>query len=62
MEGANAVVDNYSDSQVNRYNALVDDYNSRCSSFRYRSGALESARRAVEPYRSQLLAEGRSRF
>lgn len=62
LEGANAVVDNYSDSQVNRYNALVDDYNSRCSSFRYRSGALESARRAVEPYRSQLLAEGRSRF
>ncbi|MBM4125692.1 MAG: peptidoglycan-binding protein, partial [Nitrospira sp.] len=41
---------------------MVADYNSRCGSFRYRSGALESARRDVEPYRSQLQAEGRGRF
>lgn len=62
LEGAKAVIDSYSDSQVDRFNVWVDDYNSRCGSFRYRSGALESARRAVEPYRSQLLADGRSRF
>ncbi|MCP5235363.1 MAG: peptidoglycan-binding protein [Zoogloeaceae bacterium] len=41
---------------------MVSDYNSRCGSFRYRSGALESARRDVEPHRDQLLAEGASRF
>jgi len=62
MEGAKAAVNNYSDSDVDRFNAMVADYNSRCGSFRYRSGALESARRDVEPYRSQLQAEGRSRF
>ncbi|WP_139558806.1 peptidoglycan-binding domain-containing protein [Methylotetracoccus oryzae] len=62
MEGAKAALNNYSDSDVDRFNAMVADYNSRCGSFRYRSGALESARRDVEPYRSQLQAEGRSRF
>jgi peptidoglycan hydrolase-like protein with peptidoglycan-binding domain len=62
MEGAKAALNNYSDSDVDRFNAMVADYNARCGSFRYRSGALESARRDVEPYRSQLQAEGRSRF
>ncbi len=62
LEGAKSAVNNYIDSDVDRFNAMVADYNSRCGSFRYRSGALESARRDVEPYRSQLQAEGRSRF
>lgn len=62
MDGAKSAVDNYIDSDVDRFNAMVADYNSRCGSFRYRSGALESARRDVEPYRSELQAEGKSRF
>lgn len=62
MEGAKAALNNYSDSDVDRFNAMVADYNSRCGSFRYRSGALESARRDVEPYKGQLQADGRSRF
>ena len=62
MEGAKSAFNNYIDSDVDRFNAMVADYNSRCGSFRYRNGALESARRDVEPYRSQLQAEGRSRF
>ncbi len=62
MEGAKAALNNYSDSDVDRFNAMVADYNRRCGSFRYRSGALESARRDVEPYRGQLQAGGRSRF
>ncbi len=62
LEGAKFAVNNYIESDVNRFNAMVDDYNSRCGSFRYRSGALESARRDVEPYRSELLTEGRLRF
>lgn len=62
MEGAKAAVNNYIDADVDRFNAMVADYNSRCGSFRYRSGALEGARRDIEPYRSQLQSEGRSRF
>lgn len=62
MEGVKSALNNYIDSDVDRFNAMVADYNSRCGSFRYRSGALESARRDIEPYRSQLQSEGRSRF
>jgi peptidoglycan hydrolase-like protein with peptidoglycan-binding domain len=62
MESAKSALNNYIDSDVDRFNAMVADYNSRCGSFRYRSGALESARRDIEPYRSQLQSEGRSRF
>lgn len=62
MEGAKSALNNYIDSDVDRFNAMVADYNSRCGSFRYRSGALESARRDIEPYRSQLQSEGRSKF
>lgn len=62
MDAAKTSVNNYSDSDVDRFNVMVADYNSRCGSFRYRRGALGSARRDVEPYRSQLQAEGRSRF
>lgn len=62
MDGAKSAVDDYIDSDVDRFNVMVADYNSRCGSFRYRSGALESARRDIEPYRSQLQSEGGSRF
>ena len=61
-EGAKSVLNNYSNSEVDRFNAMVDDYNSRCANFRYRSGVLESARRDIQPYWSQLQAEGRSRL
>lgn len=62
MDAAKAVLNNYSDSDVDRFNAMVADYNSRCGSYRYRNGALEGARRDIEPYRGQLQTEGRSRF
>ena len=62
LEGAKAAINNYVESDVDRFNAMVADYNSRCGSFRYRSGALESARRDIEPYRSLFQAEGRSKF
>jgi hypothetical protein len=62
MSGAKSAVNNYSDSDVDRFNAMVAAYNSRCSRFRYRGGALESARQDIEPYRSQLYSEGRQRF
>lgn len=62
MDGAKGAVDNHSDSDVDRFNEMVADYNGRCGSFRYRSGALESARRDIEQYRSQLQTEGGLRF
>ena len=62
LDAAENVINNYIDSDVDRFNGHVADYNSRCGEFRYRQGALESARKDVEPYRGQLQAEGRSRF
>ena len=62
MEGAKSALNNHIDLDVDRFNAMVADYNSRCGRFRYRRGAMEIARRDVEPYRSQLQAEGRGRF
>ena len=62
INAAETVLNNYSDYDVDRYNAMVADYNSRCSNYRYRRGALEGARRDVEPYRSQLVDDGRGRL
>ena len=45
-----------SDSQIDAFNGIVSDYNSRCGSYRYRSGALERARREIEPYRAAIVA------
>lgn len=62
MEAAKDSLNSYADSDVDQFNAMVADYNSRCGAFRYRSSALESARSDIEPFRFELAAEGRSHF
>jgi peptidoglycan hydrolase-like protein with peptidoglycan-binding domain len=62
LDAAEIVINNYINSDVERFNGFVANYNSRCGEFRYRQGALESARRDVEPYRAQIQLEGRVRF
>lgn len=59
IDGARATIDNYSGAEVDRFNAMIDDYNNRCSNFRYRTGDLEQAKRDIEPFRNQLRIEGR---
>lgn len=67
LDATKSAVNNYIDADVDRFNAMVADYNSRCSSFQYHTNNrgrndLNSAQRDIEPYRSQLQSEGRSRF
>ena len=62
LDAAKGVIDNYNDTHVDRFNEMVADYNGRCGQFRYRSGALESARSEVERFRGALEADGRARF
>lgn len=62
LSTAKQSVNEYINSDVDRFNSMVADYNSRCSNFRYRKGALESVRSEVERFRTQLEAEGRGRF
>ncbi len=42
---------------IDKYNRIVDDYNSRCGSYRYRQGSQSRAERDVEAYRSQIISE-----
>jgi hypothetical protein len=67
LDATKSAVNNYVDADVDRFNAMVADYNSRCSAFRYHTNNrgrndLNSAQRDIEPFRSQLQSEGRSRF
>ena len=62
LDAAKGVINNYNDTHVDRFNEMVADYNGRCGQFRYRSGALESARSEVERFRGALEADGRARF
>jgi hypothetical protein len=47
--------------EVDAFNQLVAEYNSRCGSFRYQSGTLEQARIEVEGMRVQIVAEALGR-
>lgn len=52
LTAAKQAVNDYNSDDVDRFNAMVADFNSRCSNFRYRRGALESARSEVEMFRT----------
>lgn len=45
--------------QVDRFNGLIDDFNSRCSSYRYRSGVLSSVQREAREKAVDLRADAR---
>ena len=55
IEAMQDVID--SNAEIGKFNRIVDDYNSRCVSYRYRKGSKSRAERDVEPYRSQIVAE-----
>jgi hypothetical protein len=62
IDGARSSVNQHLSTDVSRFNSMVADYNSRCGSFRYRSGTLESVRSEVDARRDRLRAEGARRF
>lgn len=51
-------MNSYSETSVDAFNAEVNDYNARCSNFRYRSGTLEGIRSEVEANRTALTRQG----
>jgi len=42
---------------IDKFNQIVNDYNSRCGNYRYRQGTQAQAERDVEPYRNQIVTE-----
>lgn len=59
---AKGVINEYVEAEIDRFNAMVADYNVRCGQFRYRAGSLESVRSEVEAERLRLESEGVARF
>lgn len=62
LDGAKGAVDQTDNNEIDRFNAMVDDYNNRCGSFRYEKGTLDAVRAQVDAERSELLSEGAARF
>jgi hypothetical protein len=54
-------IDASNQSQIDRYNEMVDDYNGRCD-YLANLKTLGSIREELEGRRSELEAEGRDRF
>jgi len=50
------------DFSVNRFNRSIDNYNGRCSSYRYKQSAMGSATKALNENRYSIEAQGRSRM
>lgn len=46
-------------NQIDRFNQLIDDFNSRCSSYRYRSGVLSSIQREAREKADELRTDAR---
>ncbi len=53
------VVNTRSGQDVDRFNARVADYNSRCSHYGYRRGTLEQAQQEIEAQRAVIEADAR---
>ncbi|WP_165807683.1 peptidoglycan-binding domain-containing protein [Plesiomonas shigelloides] len=55
IEAMRDIIDN--NVGMDEFNRIVNDYNSRCASFRYRQGSLSRAERDVEAYRRQIVLD-----
>ena len=62
LGAAKLAVNASSQADIDRFNSLVGDYNSRCAQFRYHTGALQSIQAEVDAKKSTLEAEGAALF
>jgi hypothetical protein len=62
IDGARSVIDDRSQYEIDRFNALISDYNGRCGSYRYQEGALARARAEADARRTSLEEEGSTAF
>jgi TonB family protein len=62
IEALRSLVNRYKKAQVEYFNALTADFNSRCESYRYLGEAREAAKAAVEGSRSQIEDDTRTAY
>ena len=53
------VLNRYASKEVDDFNAMISDFNSRCGSYRYREGTLEGIRSEVESRRGSIEHEAK---
>lgn len=62
LEAMKSSVDEFSAPETELFNSFVNDYNSRCGSYRYRDGSLNSVSRSIKGSEGQYQQEGISRL
>ncbi len=62
LDAARTALNLYNQADVDRFNAMIASYNSRCKSFTYHKRDMEIARDAIEPFRSDIQKEGQALF
>lgn len=58
IDGADKAVNAASQTDIDRFNAMVNDFNARCPKARYRTNTMSTVKAEVEARRSQLETEG----
>lgn len=61
IDANRGTLNQYDGYSIDRFNNTVNDFNARCSDYRYRSSAMSSANRAIEANRYLIEAQGRAR-
>lgn len=62
LQGADKVLDNTLQSDIDSYNAMINDYNDRCGDYRYQRSARQRVLSEIESRRTELEAAGAARF
>jgi hypothetical protein len=62
IEAFESVINNAFDHEVDRFNGIVNDYNSRCGEFRYRRGDVERVERELSPERESITSKAKSEW
>ena len=62
LDGAKGAVNQDTQADIERYNSMIGDYNSRCGHFRYNTSDLALAQAYTEQNRSDLLSQGAQLF
>jgi len=62
IDANRGTINQYDNFSVDRFNRTIEDYNARCSDYRYKPSAMTSANKALEANRYSIEAQGRARM
>lgn len=62
MQAINERIDSTSDEQIDKYNAMIQEMNSKCGQYQYHENDLTIATNEVEPHRDELTKKALKEF